>query len=133
MFPMSFIHIQCKMIAQCFVNSGISGVDSDVFCEQFLTSDYGYSILTDQRMTEYADANFMYEGLERELPLKKGLCYEADILYFAGYLYKYWISTKETDPRAIWKIAPISLIAERYGFYHTQGYDYVIADLIDRH
>ena len=66
------------------------------------------------------------------MKFKKGYSYDADVLWLAGYAYKYWISTREADPRYIYSLAPISLIASRYEFYHTQDVDYVINDIIDR-
>lgn len=37
-----------------------------------------------------------------------------------------------SSAREIYALAPISIIAERYEFYHTQGWDYVIDDIISR-
>lgn len=133
MFPLSFITRQCKTVGYCFAKSGALGIDSDDFGEKMMTSNYGIMILTDRRMIEYSDGNFMFGGLERALEFKSGRSYETDILYYAGYLYKYWISTRGEQPPRIWEIAPLRLIATRYNFYHTQDIDYVINDLIERH
>ena len=133
MFPSAFIHRQCKTVGYCFMKSGAMGIDSDDFGRKMMNSDYGIMVLTDKRMIEYSDKMFMYEGIEKNLQFKRGKSYEPDILYYAGYLYKYWISTRGENPKKIWKIAPLKLIATRYEFYHTQGFDYVINDLISRH
>jgi hypothetical protein len=74
----------------------------------------------------------MLEGFTREMKFKKGGHYDADTLWMAGYLYKYWTSTRHADTREIYKIAPIRKLAIRYNFYHTQGFEYIIEDLIDR-
>lgn len=132
-FPMAFVIAQCKMVAYCFEKSGVDGIDSDDFAEKLLNSDYGIMLLTDERMIEYSDQHFMYTGIMRELQFKRGKSYDADVLYYAGYLYKYWISTRAAYPQRVWEIAPLKLIAEHYEFYHTQSFDYVIADLLDRH
>jgi hypothetical protein len=128
----SFMLTQCKIIGCCFRESGYEQLDSDLFAEQFLTSDYGISILTDIRLSEYADAKFMLEGLIRELKPKKGLVYDTDVLWLSGYVYKYWVSTRDADPRDVYKLAPIRLFANRYEFYHTQGFEYIIDDIISR-
>lgn len=130
--PWLFVQTQCEFIASCFKHSARDGFDSDDFAEKLMTTDYGVMVLTDRRMIEYSDDNFMYEGFTRNLTFKKGAHYSLEVLELAGYLYKYWISTRKEDPREIYKIAPIKLIANRYGFYHTQDLDYVINDIIER-
>ena len=131
-FPLNYVRMQCTIVANCFIKSAVEGYDSDDFAEQVMTSDYGVMVLTDHRMIEYSDSNFMFEGFTRELSLKKGKHYDTDILELAGYIYKYWVSTRQADPREVYKLAPIQLFANRYGFYHTQDFDYIINDIIDR-
>jgi hypothetical protein len=128
-FPIEYVHAQCRIVAQCFVQSANAGYDSDDFAKKFMTTDYGVMVITDHRMIEYSDANFMFEGFQRELKFKQGTHYTQDVLELAGYLYKYWVSTRGADPRKIYIKAPISLINTRYGFYHTQDLDYVIDDI----
>lgn len=97
-----------------------------------MTTAYGVMVMTDKRMIEYSDDNYMYESFMRELQFEKGPHYPLEVLELAGYLYKYWVSTRNADPREVYKIAPIKLIAVRYGFYHTQDIDYIIDDIIAR-
>ena len=110
MLPMSYINMQCKIVAGCFRLSGADGIDSEDFAKQMMTSDYGVMVLTDKRMVEYSCDTFMYEGVQRNLKLKHGKTYESYVLEFAGYLYKYWISTRNEKPQKIYKMAPLSLL-----------------------
>ena len=128
----SDLNYEAKVIGNVFVKGALKGFDSDDFCYKFLTSDYGSSILQEKRLNEYACDNFMLEGLINNLDFKKGYSYDEDILYYAGYLYKYWISSRNVTSKEVYKLAPIKLIADRFGFYHTQGWDYVINDIIER-
>ena len=129
----NFLLMDCDTIADLFVLSGKNGYDSDNFCEQVLTSEYGIDVITGKKDREYYDYHYMLEGFEINLKLKRGASYDADVLWFAGYLYKFWVTFRGGEPKQIWKIAPISLINRQYGFYHTQGFDYVIDNLIDRY
>lgn len=131
-FPIAYIHAQCHIVAQCFVQSAYAGYDSDDFAEKFMTTDYGVMVITDHRMIEYSDANYMFEGFQREMQFKHGRHYRRDVLEFAGYLYKYWVSMYNVDPRVVYAKAPISLLNTRYGFYHTQDLDYIIDDINSR-
>ena len=132
MFPINYIRMQAKYVAYCFCMSAVDGFDSDDFAEKLMTSDYGVRVLTDQKMIEFSDCTFLYDGLKRNLVFQKGFSYDEDVLQLTGYLYKYWISTRQMHPIEIYCIAPIRVIADRYGFYHTQDIDYVINDLIER-
>lgn len=133
MLPMSYINMQCKIVAGCFRLSGADGIDSEDFAKQMMTSDYGVMVLTDKRMVEYSCDTFMYEGVQRNLKLKHGKTYESYVLEFAGYLYKYWISTRNEKPQKIYKMAPLSLVASRIVLYTLEDVDYAIDDIIARH
>ena len=132
MYPIAYIKKQCRIIANCFIKSGADDIDSDDFAEKIMTSEYGVMILTDKRMIEYSDSNFMYEGICKNLRFSRGKSYSQEVLEFVGYLYKYWVSTRNEQPQRIYDIAPIKLLATRYGFYHTQDIDYVINDIVNR-
>ncbi len=123
---------QCVTMAKCFELASINGWDSDIFAKQVMTTDYGISVIRGDKLSEYSCEEFMLEGFERELSLKKGLVYDTDVMWMTGYVYRYWVGTRGTDPREIYKIAPIKLLGDRYGAYHTQGFDYIIDDIIDR-
>lgn len=133
MLPMSYISMQCDVVAGCFRLSGADGIDSEDFAKQMMTSDYGVMVLTDKRMVEYSCDTFMYEGVQRNLKLKHGRTYESYVLEFAGYLYKYWISTRNEKPQKIYEMAPLSLIASRIVLYTLEDVDYAIDDIIARH
>lgn len=131
-YPIQYVRLQADTIGNCFLLSARDNIDSDDFCKQFLTSEWGISILTDNKMIEFSDYHYMYEGLTINLKFKSGKHYNDDILYYTGYLYKYWVSVFNDDPRYIYKIAPIRLIANRFNFYHTQDWNYVIEDIKSR-
>lgn len=131
-FPKKYILFQCGEIGKLFVWSAKQGDDSEDFCYKFMTSQRGADILNDELIQEYCGESFMYDGLAKDLQFKKGDVYDSDVLYFTGFLYKYWASVRGSSAREIYALAPISIIAERYEFYHTQGWDYVIDDIISR-
>lgn len=130
--PLNYIKAQARMVGECFQKSALAGIDSDDFARKFMTTEYGSMVVTDKRMIEYSDAGFMLEGFMKELSFDKGESYNQDILWLTGYIYKYWVSTRDYTPGSIYKMAPIKLIADRYDFYHTQDFDYIINDIIER-
>lgn len=64
---------------------------------------------------------------------RHGKAYESYVLEFAGYLYKYWISTRNEKPKKIYEMAPLSLIGSRIVLYTLEDVDYAIDDIIARH
>jgi hypothetical protein len=64
-----------------------------------MTTAYGVMVMTDRRMLEYSDDNYMYEGFMRELQFEEGPHYNIEVLELAGYLYKYCVSTRNAAPK----------------------------------
>ena len=124
-----YLHRQCTTLGECFVLAGKDNWDSKDFVKKLFKSQWGKNILNGVSTNEYTCEAFMYEGLVRELGKKEGKVYPEKILRYAGYLYRYFAATSNMSLSEIYKRAPLSLIEKRYGFYHTQGEDYVKIDL----
>lgn len=123
------LHRECSTLAECFVLSGKNEWYIEDFVKKMFTSTWGLNILKGISTNEYTCEAFMYEGLENELGYVKGKTYSRQVLWFAGYLYRYLVANSETPPKTIYKKVPISLLEKRYGFYHTQDWDYIMQDL----
>lgn len=53
-------------------------------------------------------------------------------MYYVGYIYRYWAITEDLPIAKIYKLALLDFMISMYGFYHTQGEEYVIEDTKDR-
>lgn len=51
-------------------------------------------------------------------------------MWFAGYMYKYWINEYTADSRDAYKLCALRNLESRYYFYHTQGFEYVIDSIL---
>lgn len=51
-------------------------------------------------------------------------------MWFAGYLYKYWMMTRGIDRRKIYRFLPFEKFLNGFAFYHTQDWDYIINDVM---
>lgn len=124
----------CDMIGNMFILCNKWGIDADSLAENLLTTEYGISVMNENRSIEYSGDTFMLEGFRKNTKLAEtdNAKYMDDELWFAGYLYKYWYEKFHTNTREIYRIAALSKISAEYGFLHTQGWDYVIDYLIDR-
>lgn len=97
-----------------------------------MTSEWGHMVLMDIKPNEYADWMFLYNGFKYNIEFKKGKTLNSNLMWFSGYLYKYWINEKDYDSREVYKLCPMECIIDRYEFYHTQGWSYIIGNILER-
>ncbi len=125
----TFLHRQCQTLANCFVLAGRDNWGSHNFIDQLFHTEWGQNILTGKSVNEYTCEGFMYEGLERYLKKRRGKVYPEKVLWYCGYLYRYAVAESGRSLEEIYERISIDIIEKRYGFYHTQDWDYVIEDL----
>ena len=125
----SYLHRQCSTLADCFVLSGKDKWCTTDFTDKLFHTDWGINILKGISINEYTCGGFMYEGLVNYNKKVEGNVYPEKILWYCGYLYRYLFANSKHSPAEIYKNAPLQLIEKRYGFYHTQDWDYVMEDL----
>lgn len=125
----SFLHQECSILANCFVLSGKDKWNSEDFVRKLFHTEWGLNILKGISINEYACERFMYEGLVNYNKKTEGEVYPEKVLWYCGYLYRYIFAHSKCKPSEIYKKASLKKISKRYGFYHTQGWDYVLADL----
>ena len=123
----SYLNMQCTTLADCFVLSGKNGWDTHDFINKLFKTKWGRNILTGKAINEFTCEGFMYEGLLKALKFKSGNTYPEKILWFTGYLYRYLCES--CSLKDVYNKVSIDLIRKRYGFYHTQDWDYIKMDL----
>lgn len=121
-----------EIVAGFFELSAEKGYNSIVVAEQAMNSRHGVETMTAICFKEYSSPLFMLEGYEKYAKLKLGKpIYPRDVMWFAGFLYKYWIITRDMSPQEIYKIAPIQRIYKAFPRLHTQGWEFAIEDLTE--
>ncbi len=131
MFNLS-LHLQCSTLAECFALSGKNGWDSQSFVDQLFTTEWGQNILKGISINEYSCEGFMYEGLLQRFSKVPGKVHSRNVLWFSGYLYRYLVAKGTRSLDEIHTVANLETIEKRFGFYHTQDWDYIEEDLWDR-
>ena len=131
-------HIYARMSGELFELSVDMRYSSREFVKTLMTSKVGNYIYayTYGSVQYWLAHTYTMARLEEELTFKKGTMEEEffskDVMWFAGYLYSYWATHHKITAKEIYKLAPIELINQRYNFYHTQGCEYVIKDILTR-
>jgi hypothetical protein len=93
---------------------------------------------------EWCDDAFMLSSIlhqykikyNKSFPKTRKQQYDGFLLWFAGYLYKYWIDYKDVKPKdlpKILEILPWDMYMTGFAFYHTQDWKFVIDDAIRIH
>ena len=75
----------------------------------------------------YKDRNTMAGDKLRE----EGEIYSKDILYWMGYLYRYWHYYTKEDSARIYKQEPVGTMKKDYLMFHTMAPELAIEDLLE--
>lgn len=102
--------------------------DSLSYIERLMTDKRFEDILMVDERTEWCDEYFLSSVINDMYPFETGNVLDPYMLWFIGYTYKYWMRTRNLTPKTVYDILPIRTFIERFGFYHTQGWEYIIAD-----
>ena len=60
---------------------------------------------------------------------EKGEVYSKDVIYWIGYIYRYWHYYTEESSKAIYKQAPVETMKRNYLMFHTMAPEVAIEDL----
>ena len=64
---------------------------------------------------------------------KNGEIFSADVLYWIGYLYRYWHYYSSEDSAKIYRQAPVQAMKRNYMMFHTMDPELTIEDLKEIH
>lgn len=119
---------QIETIGDCFKMSAKDSLDSVEYAKRFLNSSWGESLISGERLKEFCSTPYMYAKSKKILKTPKGESYDPYELWSYGYLVSYLVKTKGISSKEVWNILPIDVFVDRFGKYHTQGWEYIIKD-----
>ena len=77
---------------------------------------------------------YLLEELKEETGLRTtGEKYPAEVLYWIGYLYRYWACSRRESSRSIYRQAPAKTMYGNYPAFHTFDPELAIDDLKEIH
>lgn len=123
----------CEMQAQLFSMSAKRGYASEAFIQAFMKSDIAGDLDKSFHHMQWAGVNYLMSRMEDDLAgaLEHGECYDAETLYWIGYLYRYWQITLGESSKAIYRQAPANTMRIVYLMYHTMSPEMAIERLKD--
>ena len=123
---------QCDIQGRLFELSADQSIDSPSFISSFMKSDVARYLDSKYNRLQWAGEEYLLEELLDEKGkeiLWNGEQYSRDILFWIGYLYRYWHFYTGESSRSIYKQAPASTMKRNYMMFHTLDPQIAVDDL----
>lgn len=112
----------CDIQGRLFKLSVDEGYASARFIRTFMTSEVAKALDSKYNRMQWAGEEYLLEELadiERNRLTKGGEIFSMDVLYWIGYLYRYWHYYTNEDSAKIYKQAPVEMMKRNYLMFHT--------------
>lgn len=126
----------CDIQGRLFELSAEKKYGSAAFVRVFMTSDTAKELDSDYNRMQWAGEEYLLEEVESaagDLLTEAGEIYSIDILYWMGYLYRYWHYYSGEDSAKIYRQAPVETMRRNYMMFHTMDPALAIEDLKEIH
>ena len=118
----------CDIQGRLFVLSKDLG--SEEFVKAFMTSEVARKLDTPYNKLQWMGEEYLLEELKDEKKLSTdGEKYSPEVLYWIGYLYRYWSCSRKEQSRKIYRQAPANMMKKNYLMFHTLDPEIAIDDL----
>ena len=114
----------CELQGQLFQSAGEKGYDSEVFIRVFMTSDVAKDLDMKFNHLQWAGAAYIMSEMEENYAAEltqSGDVYDAETLYWMGYIYRYWHFYTDESSKDIYTQAPAKTMRVVYLMYHTMS------------
>lgn len=105
---------------------------SEIFARRFMLSSIAIELDNLTFLDYIKTSNEVFDELGKTYMLSSGtIKYNKDIMYWCGYIYRYFAYTFELSSKQIYLMFPIRDLASSYEAYHTMSPSFVIARLLE--
>lgn len=122
----------CDIQGRLFELSAEKKYSSAAFVKAFMTSDTAKALDSEYNRMQWAGEEYLLEEIESSAGdslTANGEIYDTDILYWIGYIYRYWHYYSGEDSAKIYKQAPVETMKRNYMIFHTMDPVLAIEDL----
>ena len=126
----------CDIQGRLFELSAEKKYNSAAFVKAFMTSDTAKALDSEYNRMQWAGEEYLLEEIVSaagDLLTADGEIYDTDILYWIGYIYRYWHYYSGEDSAKIYKQAPVETMKRNYMIFHTLDPVLAIEDLKEIH
>lgn len=124
----------CDIQGRLFELSATNGYDSVPFIKAFMQSRTARALDSVYNRMQWAGEEYLLAEVadEAQLPVG-GEILPREMLYWIGYLYRYWHYETGEDSSHIYRQAPARTMQRNYLMFHTMDPGLAIADLKEIH
>lgn len=126
----------CDIQGRLFELSAEKKYNSAAFIKAFMMSDTAKELDSKYNRMQWAGEEYLLEevtSVAGESLTKNGEIFSADVLYWIGYIYRYWHYYTGEDSAKIYKQAPVQTMKRNYMIFHTMDPVLAIEDLKEIH
>lgn len=122
----------CDIQGRLFLLSLQEGYESQRFVAEFMNSRVAAALDDVYDRMQWAGEEYMLEELADEVGgLPKGELLDREILYWMGYVYRYWHYYTGATSKEIYRMADVERMKESWLGFHTMDVEMAIDDLIE--
>ena len=122
----------CDIQGRLFELSTEKELGSASFVKTFMNSETAKALDSTYNRMQWAGEEYLLEevvdGSEDKLSLNVEI-YSKDMIYWIGYIYRYWHYYTGESSKAIYKQAPVETMKRNYLMFHTMAPEVAIEDL----
>ncbi len=122
----------CDIQGRLFELSADRKYGSASFIKFFMNSEVAKALDSKYNRMQWAGEEYLLEeivSISGDRLDKTGEVYSKDVLYWIGYLYRYWHYYMGEDSAKIYKQAPVGTMKRNYMMFHTMAPELAIEDL----
>lgn len=126
----------CDIQGRLFELSAEKQYNSTAFIKAFMTSETAKALDSEYNRMQWAGEEYLLEEVVADagdMLSADGEIFSKDILYWIGYIYRYWHYYNGEDSAKIYKQAPIDTMKRNYMMFHTMDPVLAIEDLKEIH
>lgn len=122
----------CDIQGRLFELSADKEYGSASFVKIFMNSEVAKALDSTYNRMQWAGEEYLLEEIATaagEKMEKTGEVYSKDILYWIGYLYRFWHYYTNEDSAKIYKQAPVGTMKRNYMMFHTMAPELAVENL----
>lgn len=122
----------CDIQGRLFELSADKKLDSVAFVKTFMVSQTAKELDSKYNRMQWAGEEYLLEEIISDagnILAANGEIFPKDVLYWIGYIYRYWHYYTDEDSAKIYKQAPVETMKRNYLMFHTMAPEVAIEDL----
>lgn len=119
----------CDIQGRLFELSLKEGYESKSFVEKFMNSNVAAALDDVYDRLQWAGEEYLLEEFADEVILQKGELFDREVMYWMGYVYRYWHYYTGATSKEIYKLADVKIMQESWLGFHSLDVEMAIDDL----